>query len=311
MSYSHFRYSFILILLILLYLLFVCLYWMHKKERLIGADAKLSLSIIATQSSYNYLKIVMPFHISQVNNVLENINTWNKFKPCESIDSQTKVELIFYVGYFKSNLTELYAKLPQNMNCFCKVSTTLHKYDTQTDEQYIIGSRLMFESMLKKRYESFKNTSFVFYMEPDVRPIRSNWLNSICQEIGAGHFWLKGSVYRGDINKFAKSDPYYANYVHINGNAIYNIGNKDLVSFYFDKLRPYVVNTNGDSKYAYDTDFFEFILDKNNYDITRRILHQFQFTELVQNYWHTKYNITEMAENFKLTFFIHGKFPIY
>ena len=298
-------------LLTLLHFFFIYLYWMPKNARVNEANAKPSLSIVSTQSDNNYLKIVMPFHINQLNSVLENLKTWNKFKPCENNDTQTKVELVFYVGYFKSNLTELYTNLPQDMNCFCNVSMTLYKYETQREDKHVIGSRLMFESMLNKTHGNFKNTSFVFYMEPDVRPIRSNWLNSICQEIGAGHFWIKGSVFRGDINKFTKNDPYYPNYVHINGNAIYNIGNKDLVSFYFNTLRPYVVKTNGDSKNAYDTDFFEFMLDKNNYDITRRILHQFHFTELVQNYWHTKYNVTEMAERFKLTYFIHGGFPIY
>ena len=67
-------------------------------------------------------------------------------------------------------------------------------------------------------------------MEPDVQSIRPNWLISISQELGAGHFWLKGSIYRANIIKLTKNDPYNLNYVHINGNAIYNIGNTDLIN---------------------------------------------------------------------------------
>ena len=124
-------------------------------------------------------------------------------------------------------------------------------------------------------------------------------------------FGLKEALYRGDINKFAKNNPYYPNYIHINGNAIYNIGNTDLILFYFNTLRPYIVEKNGDSINAYDTDFFEYMLDENNYDATRRILHQFHFTDFIQNLWKTEYNVNEMAEKFKSTYFIHGGIPTY
>ena len=224
-----------------------------KKIRFIKAREKFNLSFFAKKTNCIHLKVVMAFHIKQMNNALDNIKTWNRFKSCQN---QTRVTLVFYVVYFESDLTDLCTKLPQSIDCFCKISITLHRYDAQGEDDYVIGSRLMFESMLMKAYESFRNTSFVFYMEPDIRPIRSNWLTSISQEIGTGQFWLKGSVYRDDINKFAKNDPYYPNYIHINGNAIYNIGNTDLILFYFNTLRPHIVETNGDSINAYDTNFF-------------------------------------------------------
>jgi len=148
-------------------------------------------------------------------------------------------------------------------------------------------------------------------MEPDVRPIKTNWLHAILNEISNGNFWVKGSVFRGDLEKFQKNDPYIPNYVHINGNAIYNIGNIEFVSFYFNVLRPYVVKKNGDSTNAYDTDIFEFLIDKNNYDVTRHILHQFHFTDLIQNYWQTEFKVNEIALKYKFTYFVHGGKPIY
>jgi hypothetical protein len=45
-------------------------------------------------------------------------------------------------------------------------------------------------------------------------------LNRILNEIGNGKFWCKGSIFRGDLNKFQKNDPYIPNYLHINGNLV-------------------------------------------------------------------------------------------
>ena len=109
----------------------------------------------------------------------------------------------------------------------------MHEYESADEDTHVKGSRLMFENMLSRNYEPFKNTSFVFYMEPDVRVIKFFWLNGIINEIGNGNFWSKGSLFRGDLNKFAKNDKYLPNYVHINGNALYNIGNDEFNLFYF------------------------------------------------------------------------------
>lgn len=148
-------------------------------------------------------------------------------------------------------------------------------------------------------------------MEPDLRAIKSNWLEAIVKDIGNGNFWLKGSIFRGDIKHFRPNDPYLPNYLHINGNAIYKIGDSNFSGFYFNTLRPYVISKNGDSVNAYDTDFFEFLLDKANYDKTRHIIQNFHFTNLIQNYWHTEYNIHEMSKKFPDTYFVHGGFPVY
>ncbi len=45
-------------------------------------------------------------------------------------------------------------------------------------------------------------------------------MNRILNEIGNGKFWCKGSIFRGDLNKFQKNDPYIPNYLHINGNLV-------------------------------------------------------------------------------------------
>ena len=260
------------------------------------------------------LKIVIPFHIKQLDRVYDNINKWEKFKPCDSNNSDNEIELIYYVGYSESEqtiLNDLNKKLPPVIECFSQKHVVLYKYKNSNEDQHVKGSRLMFEHMLKRQDVKFKNTSFTFYMEPDVRPIKSNWLNGLIEEIGNGNFWVKGSCFRGDINKFMKNDPYIPNYLHINGNAIYNIGSDDFNYFYFNVLRPYVMKKNGDSKNAYDTDFFEFFFDKDNYETTRNVVNKFHFSDFIQNFWQTEFKVNEMANKFLNTYFIHGGSPIY
>ena len=266
-------------------------------------------------SNKSKLRIVIPFHFKQLDRVLENIKKWKIFKPCDkSSDNISKIELIYYVGYSKSDeniLNDLYKKLPSTLDCFSLSHIVLFKYNSSDEDQHVKGARLMFEHMLKKKDVPFKDTSFVFYMEPDVRPIKSNWLNGLVREIGNENFWMKGSCFRGDLNKFMKNDPYTPNYMHINGNALYKIGSKDFNHFYFNVLRPYVIKKNGDSKNAYDTDFFEFFFDKENYEKTRSVIGNFHFSDFVQNFWQTSFKVNEIALKFANTFFIHGGFPEY
>ena len=77
------------------------------------------------------LKIIMPFHINQLQIVLENIAKWNIFKPCNrnTKDQSKLIELIFYIGYFnENNLINNLNKLPTKLECFFKITQVLHKY---------------------------------------------------------------------------------------------------------------------------------------------------------------------------------------
>lgn len=316
---------FILLFILLFYVLFEFNFFIFDKPSAIKINKSAikwkSLSLpnrVATKLSrveFNNLKIVMPFHINQLNKLIETLTKWKTFIPCDPrSQNSTSIELVFYTGYSSSNenlLKEIDNKLPQKLECFSKISVVKHKYESQDEDKHVKGSRLMFELMLSQKYKEFMNTTFVFYMEPDVRAIKSNWLDAITRDIGNGKFWLKGSAFRGDMKKFARNDPYLPNYMHINGNAIYKIGDYDLRSFYFDTLRPYIVKKNGDSLNAYDTDFFEFLFDKANYETTRNIIHNFHFTSLIQNFWQTEYNVLQVSGKFPDTYFIHGGYPIY
>jgi hypothetical protein len=307
----------ILIISILLFCLYFVQFKKNQQDSMLNNIEKINISSLLSTPKIK-LKIVMPFHLTQLEILLENIKKWEIFKLCY-FENDKSIELIFYIGYFKSNLTSL-NYLPKKIKCFSKISTVLYKYKSLNEDKHVVGSRLMFESMLLKTNDYFKNAWFIFYMEPDARPIKSNWLDAISNEIGNGNFWCKGSVFRGDLSTFETNsnifsklfeNTYIPNYLHINGNAIYNIGDSEFILFYFNLLRPYIVKKNGFSLTAYDTDFFEYLIDKNNYETTRNIFHKFHFTDLIQNYWHTEFKINEVALKYKYTYFVHGGKPVY
>ena len=212
----------ILIISILLFCLYFVQFKKNQQDSMLNRIETINLLSSSLSTPKIKLKIVIPFHLSQLEMLLENIKKWDIFKPCY-FENDESIELIFYIGYFKSNLTSLNC-LPKKIKCFSKISRVLHKYKSLNEDNHIIGSRLMFESMLLTTNDNFKNALFIFYMEPDSRPIKSNWLNAISNEIGNGNFWCKGSVFRGDLSTFETNsniftklfkNTYIPNYLHI------------------------------------------------------------------------------------------------
>ncbi|XP_065660895.1 uncharacterized protein LOC136084594 [Hydra vulgaris] len=267
----------------------------------------------STTQQVRKLKVVIPFHIKQIKKVFDNISKWKIFRPCDQTNSSNnKVELIFYIGYFNADHQITKKKsliLNKSLECFANKYVVFYKYDNIDNYLHEKSSRLMFESMLNKSNKHFKHLDFVFYMEPDVRPIKSNWLNALIIEIGNGNFWVKGSCLRGDLKHFMKNDSYAPNYFQVNNNALYNIGSNNFRHFYFKIWRPYVVKKYSDSKNAYETNFFEFFFDRNNFQTTRDIIHQFRLSDFIQNYWKTKFDIDEIKKKHANTYFVYGGIP--
>lgn len=264
---------------------------------------------------FNLTHLIIPFHIKQLKNVFENIIEWSKYEPCNHEDYFNKKmpKIIFYVGYLHENtvknLNSQLERLLPNLRCFSnrdKIEVVKFKFN-KNNNKHVLGARLMFEFMLAKKHRLFKNSSYIFYMEPDTRPVRSGWLNALQDEIYKSTFWVKGAIFRGFYE--LKINKYLPNKYHINGNAIYNIGDEKFSEFYFGMLRPFVERHN-DSVTAYDTDFSEFLFDIDNYDYMRTILHNFVLTETIQNLWMQNYSVRKIRMSHPRTFLIHGGYPM-
>ena len=64
----------------------------------------------------------------------------------------------------------------------------------------------------------FQDYMWFMQLEPDVMPLKGNWVQKIYQETldMKGNFWFKGSVHRSRVVPDS----------HINGNAIYRLGDQ-------------------------------------------------------------------------------------
>jgi hypothetical protein len=252
--------------------------------------------------------VVIPLNIKQIDRLKYNILNWKKYFPCTRKNYAVKLVFFFGIPKGSSSLVPIdhIKDFWTYQKCFSSVNFVNYEFSNNYSDSHVLGSRLMFEHMLAQNDEQFKDANYIFYMEPDCRPIKMNWLDALARNVDFNEFWMKGSIYRGnyDINY----DKYLPNKYHINGNAIYNIGNKYFREFYFKTLRPYI-EKHGDSTNAYDTDFFEYIFDLKNYDKVRQIIHNFVFTDTIQNCWHSNYNITEINILYSNTYLVHGGNP--
>jgi hypothetical protein len=263
----------------------------------------------------NLSHVIVPFHFKQLDNLKKNLETyWSVNTPCRDVQKvYAKPKIVFFVGYLKKiDLPQLKTDLKplvKYLDCFPngnQLDVITYEFNKSND-QHVLGARLMFEHVLSKNHTLLKEARFVFYMEPDTRPIRSNWLAALENEIGLGSsFWMKGSIFRGKQNF---KDSYVPNKYHINGNAIYNLGDDRLAQFYFKTLRPFI-EKHGDSLNAYDTDFFEYLMDLANHAHVRHIAHKFHFSDFIQNLWQQEYSVQEMRANNPETYLIHGGFHI-
>lgn len=142
------------------------------------------------------------------------------------------------------------------------------------------------------------------YMEPDCVPVRKYWLDAIVDAVRPPneYFWMKGSSFRGSVSAIYQDPPIYT-LLHINGNAIYNVGDGKLYSFYRQKVKPFLLR-NGASE-AYDSDIFKYLL-WNKTNRAQDYLHLFPHTNLIQNMWHSNYSLSEIFSPQNNTVLVHG-----
>lgn len=291
----------------------IVVFWMFNNADMIVKRNERSI-VDAKPNRFNLTHVIIPFHVKQIENLFDNLRHWVKYKPCLDERDHLKAympKLIFFFAYSSTANVNFIKSDLQNLNdllrCFGngrRVDIMEYKLE-QEDDQHLKGSQLMFEYMLDKKHPLLSSASYVFYMEPDCRPVKSNWLVGLDNEIGRGSsFWIKGSIYRGWTEY---NSNYLPNKFHINGNAIYNLGDGKLRDFYFNTIKPYII-----VRYkigAYDTNIFHYLLDLANYHTVRHIVHKFQFTNAIQNLWHQAFNLTDLLTANPETYFVHGGYP--
>ena len=257
-------------------------------------------------------KIVMPFHINQQQKLIDNIKSWKQFEPC--MENNINVELVFFYGHSLESFDNKEAfihNISKHVDRFCfqKVHFVEYKYKNKEDDTHFKGARVMFEYLIYKQDDAFKSVDFVFLMEPDTYPIRSSWLNAVQNNIGDGNFWVKGTIFRGPDNLIADQKP---NRYHLNGNSIYKISDENFINFY-RKTREFVLKNLTPVKEfnlrGYDVDFYDYFFHKDFPSAHRSFVYKFTYTNMIQNYYGTKYSKQSVSIQNIDTYFIHGGFP--
>jgi hypothetical protein len=260
--------------------------------------------------------VVMPMVDGQIDRVKANLASWvDQYPPCATA-STSRPTLVFYLSTPTTKDEDVVRRSLLAASSTAVVSRCFGGVVIATvssANSHKNGARLMFEHMVNKRVEALRDAKSILYMEPDMRPIRAGWLTAIEKDAEkGGEFWVKGSVFRGDINIDAITSSlkgYHPNLYHINGNALYFLGDDRFAAFYNDDVRPFVVRKNGDSVSAYDVDFWEYLYDPNNYDRARSLLHYYVYTDTIMNMYKTAYNPHDLAKTYPGAVLVHGGYP--
>ena len=254
------------------------------------------------------LAIVLPFIQDQVNKLIHRLKLDDIYPPCRN--QTDSIDLIFYHNKEShSTLDQQIQQFNYKHRCYTNIRYIAASLSAQED-QYPLGSAIMWKKLFIQEQGSNLSLrsygyTYFFLMEPDVRPIRSYWLDAIVDQITNGHsiqsyrpskWWMIGSIYRG-------FEPIEIHFLHINGNALYHLSSS-LITFIEQVSVEYPFRSN--QSFGYDLDLFSYLL--KNMDKGKHLWHKFHFSELIQNCWRTGCNDTgaEFTLNNPNTYLIHG-----
>jgi hypothetical protein len=230
------------------------------------------------------LAVVIPFIRSQMSDLLVQLNMSIVYPPCKvRYDS---VDLIFYHNEKPSSSLETAIRQTNYVNrCYHNI-LFLAANLAEHQDGYLHGSAVMWMKLLLEEEDrsvalrTYGYTHF-FLMEPDTKPIRSLWLDSLIEQITDSccgkvycttTWWMSGSIYRG--SKLITGE----RFIHINGNAIYHLSSKFLTYVQLFS-RTFLFKTNPPT--GYDLSIFLFLF--NNSNLAKQVWHKFRFSDFIQN----------------------------
>ena len=240
------------------------------------------------------LGVVVPMHIKQDAKVQHTLSLWETActRPCAG--SRTcMVDLIIYVNCCKdtcgtiSTLEYVNSEAFVQQSCFGR-KEVLYACLNESDEGFPKGINNMFYEALyagedngDAGSELWKTYDDIFWMEHDVIPIRSYWVDALQREADDSYM-IKGSVYVGD----AKHEEILENInvlwlVHINGNALYHLKSSCLQEILRrarrDKLNAFDVEI--------QNQLFSWVTEPNldSYTLFQHCLHEYKYSDMIFN----------------------------
>jgi hypothetical protein len=239
------------------------------------------------------LVIVMPFPPKQLNFVQDNLRAWQSFEfyPCDPARQYgANVELMLFLSQpdraVQQTLVKQFWNTTWARECFSSLSFKFIDMDEKTDV-YGPGTLAMFYSSFDDDF-FHKPRDYMLWCEPDFVPIRRHWLDMLYERelCGVPEFWMRGSIPR-----YPNSEGDW----HLNGNALYNVGNRTFAAF--------AKSSRGAFK-PYDS-FDQSLFVK--FGEHREYAHLFVYTDAIQNRGYEIYDIPTLRASEPNLLIAHGK----
>ena len=188
---------------------------------------------------------------------------------------------------------------------------TRHYKGAHGPEGYMAGPNNQFFDMVG---DFSAGQSHIMLMEPDLVPIRANWLDALERMVRESErFWICGSPYRGRA--------VIQSFTHINGNAIYNVGDPGFRAFMDTVFRPYFLERMKTAPHlCYDILLHDMFLplyqgktDPALFERWKQIAHRFRFSEVMADVSHAEdrapealHTLASALAAFPGTYLLHG-----
>jgi len=156
-------------------------------------------------------------------------------------NNESPTDLIFYFNKDLDTKPQLKSQLEQLAfaahvdKCFQNVKVVSANLPAELDG-YPRGAcnqffRLFIDEQTRKLIGHYTS---IFYMEPDVQPVRSGWLEQVrkeAQSAATAWYWVAGPTYDASYvpDEYKKNGPYFNN--HLNGNSIYRYDDDAYLNF--------------------------------------------------------------------------------
>ena len=290
------------------------------------------------QSNIVYKKglaaLAIPCILKEKEDIIRNFYLWDNEELApygETVREEDKIPIVIIVNY--KPVPQFEEDIKKAFYATKKISKQFQSIDFHYCN--LTGDNDTYESNYSKKvgekgYKSGPNNQFfmamevlshygdyVFFMETDCYPIKPNWLAVLSKKVvSMNPFWIMGSVYRGlsDIDEKFKT--------HLNGNAIYAVGNLEFQHFLFKQLYPFLAKTIKEELpwLAFDcvTDYYFYkanpLKDRLKWKYLQSVYHFFLATDYIQNHaGFIEFNqkggvkLLDILENSPNTYILHGR----
>jgi len=280
--------------------------------------------------------VVIPFHKEEESKLFSNLQLWSRFPPCPTADIDQKtvyrsdtghssiepfflnehhpagplgrdVSLMFFCSSdfdpdLETRLVKVFSSLPQTVQqCFKTVGIRFGDIIRFKGKGGTMDNRMILHMMHGKL--GLINPYYVLYMNPQLLPIRPNWLVTLdaLTRWPSRQFWIRSSLPRHEEpQKESPKDIKQA--LTMSVNAIYNLGDPNFHHFCKNFLHAKLFN-----KDNFNLALLKQLVNFSDYQMSISLAHLFQYTESIYDVWPSDYSASELKAVNEITVLVHGR----